>query len=103
MARFFMECRGKGKAVHRLGHSTGHVSVRGWNAGVDVHANVDECNHITFEVILTGGSNGCPYCTLGRVHFDEGSKECLWEAFEIPSEFKYPPMIAPAIIQEDKV
>lgn len=93
MARFLMECRGKGKAVHRLGHSngTGHISVRGWDAGVDVHASIDEWNDITFEVILTGGSNGHPCCTLGKVHFNEDSKECLWEAFEIPSHFKYPP------------
>jgi len=59
MARFRGLIQGGRGEASRLGHKTTGLRVEadGWNAGVKVHAYVDENDRDVFEVYETGGSH----------------------------------------------
>ena len=57
MARFLGIVQGKGKEIHRLGHSGIVTEANGWHLGVTVEGERgDGDDHDIFSVYVTGGS-----------------------------------------------
>lgn len=60
MARFYLTAsNSRGNTVSAAGSSRGQdAHLRGWNAGVEILASVDETGRDVFDIYATRGSNG---------------------------------------------